>query len=570
MHEPEKRSFPMKMDRINRRSKIAETHDAITEGDYGSVPQRPFRHTEGGGSPRRGPVIRTSDFVAEPNPVRDNAPADDRFHGVSERLARLAATKASADAGRPAYGEPERERGVEASVPPRREHPASASAAGAQVDTPIIDAAMVIKAAWLNRWLILLTICVMGGLGGALSTLLPRQYTATTTLYFEPQENNLDTQQSAGLSQEMVLARIDSQAQILVSRRVLTAVAKDLGLETDPEFGGPPITTTANLADAITVQRQDNTYVVNLAVKSKDPQKAAVIANAAVKAFTTEQETAATGDYDSTASALDGRLEELAAQLKQAEQAVADFKAQNNIDTPAPTDPDQVKRTASLEELLLVAQSKTIAAKALYDAVSRYQVADLVTGGTPAEGIGNSSSALAQLQDQYAAAAANVSNLETKLGARHPQLIAARATLSSVQAAITGEVGRMTKAAQADYERAKAEEDSVAKSLSVQRALDNNKSGPLIDYRELRRKADAARDIYEAVLKRSRLSSQEQLLAKNNIRVISAAEAPIKPDGPRRAVLLAACTFGGLIGGFVLGLLVVVIRLFTNRVRSTA
>lgn len=558
----------MMMDRFNKRAKIAETSDAMTEHDYGSVPPRPFRQAQGSGSPRRGPVIRTSDFVTERYPVRDDPPPDDRFRDVSERLARLAATRASADPGRPTYGEPEREQGLEPPAAPRRDRMVSTAAAA--IDTPIIDAAMVLKAAWLNRRTILATICVMGCLGGALSTLLPRQYTATTTLYFEPQENSLDTQQSATMSQEMVLARIDSQAQILISRRVLAAVAKELKLEADAEFGGPPITTTAKLAKAINVQRQDNTYVVNLEVKSKDPQKAATIANAAVKAFTTEQQTAAAGDYDSTASALDGRLEQLAAQLKQAEQAVADFKAQNNIDTPAATDPDQVKRTASLEEMLLVAQSKTIAAKALYDAVSRFEVADLVTGGTPTDGIGTSSTALAQLQDQYAAAAANVSNLETKLGARHPQLIAARATLASVKAGITGEIGRMTTAAQADYERARAEENAVAKELSVQKALDNNKSGPLIDYRELRRKADSARDIYEAVLKRSRQSSQEQLLTKSNIRVISPAEAPLTADGPRRAVLLAACTFGGLVAGLALGLLFVVVRLFMNRVRSTA
>lgn len=435
---------------------------------------------------------------------------------------------------------------------------------------PIIDAAMVLGASWRHRWVILALAILMAGLGAAASTQLPRKYTATTTLYFDPQQVSLDDQPQASLSQEVVLARIDSQSQILISRRVLAAVARELNLGEDKEFGGPPVTTTAKLGKAVNVEREDNTYVVNLAVKSKDADKSANIANTIVKAFSAEQQNAAAGEYDSNTSALDGRLEELGSQLRQAEQAVAEFRARNNLEPAATTDPDQAKRTAALEEFLLTAQSKTIAAKARYDAVSRFEVADLVSGSAPEQGVTTSSTALSQLQQQYGVASANVSNLETKFGTRHPQLVAARATLSSVSGAIRGEITRMTTAAQADYERAKAEEDAVAKELSVQRALDNNKSGPLIEYRELRRRADAARGIYETVLKHSRQSSEEQRLVKSNVRVISPAEPPLQADGPSRSILLVACAFGGLVAGLMLGLLYAVIRLFITRARATA
>ncbi len=560
----------------------------MTDDDHGSA--RPGQQSPAAGvdAPRRGPVIRTSDFVTAPRPTPEPAAAaapTDSPSPVSDRLRRLA--RDPSDYYRPEPQEPpepEAAAAEPAPSPPRAARPEPARAplrvavteippiktvpSGIAAEPPIIDAAMVLRAGWTHRFVILALVILMAGLGGAASTVLPRKYTATTTLYFDPQDVSLDGQQGPGLSQEVVLARIDSQSQILISRRVLSAVANELKLADDREFGGPPVTVTAKLGKAVTVQREDNTYVVNLAVKSKDAEKSANIANTIVKAFTAEQQNAAAGDYDNNTTTLDGRLKELESQLRQAEQAAADFRARNNLEPAATTDPDQAKRTAALEELLLAAQSKTIAAKARYDAVSRFQVADLVAGNAPSDGAASSSTTLAQLQQQYGTAAANVSNLETKLGTRHPQLVAARATLDSVSAAIRSEIARMTTAAQADYERARAEEDAVAKELSVQRALDNNKSGPLIEYRELKRKADAARDIYETVLKHSRQTSEEQRLVKSNVRVISAAEPPLQADGPPRSILLVACTFAGLIAGLMLGLLYAVVRLFVGRARA--
>jgi uncharacterized protein involved in exopolysaccharide biosynthesis len=555
----------------------------MTEEDQGSVRKGQHGQTAGVDTPRRGPVIRTSDFVTAPRAVRPQAP-DPQDHGpVSERLARLARDPRDAwpHEGETVERQPER---THAPEPPARAAPdfeqrvaaPSEAATVAQPripapEQPIIDAGMILAAAWRHRLVILVLVVLLAALGGFASTMLPRKFSATATLYFEPRQVRIDDPSPPPLQQEAVLAMIDSQSQILVSRRVLAAAARDLALAKDPEFGGVPAAMSARLSKAVTVEREDNTYVVNLTVKSSDADKSAAIANGIVKAFTTEQEQAAAGDYDSTSTALDTRLSDLAAQLKQAEQAAADFRVQNNIESAATEDPDQAKRTASLEELLLTAQSRTIAAKARYDAVSKFQVADLVAGAAPAEGVATTSSnTLTQLQQQYGNAAATVSNLETKLGSRHPQLVAARATLSSVSDAIRGEIGRMTTAAQADYERARAEEDAVARELSVQKALDNNKSGPLIEYRELRRKADAARQIYETVLKRSRQSSEEQRLVKSNVRVISPAEPAIQADGPSRSILLVACTFGGLIAGLMLGLLYAVIRLFISRVRASA
>ena len=551
----------------------------------------------GGDKPRRGPVIRTSDFVttvskapSTPAPDADDelratrarieremaraqaGRRDDRpspaTEPLSERLARLA-PDAAHNRLEPPDDRPEQ---------PRREpnptHPIPVPVRPDAVEAgqgPLLDAAMVVQATWHNRRVAAALILGLAILGGAASPFVPRKYTASTTLYFDPQRIRLDdTQGGSIISQEAVLAIIDSQAQILSSRRVLSATAKTLGLATDPEFGGQPAQTTAKLAKAIDVAREASTYVVDLTVKSKNPERAAEIANTIVATFLKEQQQTSDGIYSTANATLDGRLSDLGEQLRQAEQAVADYKAQHAIDAANAAEEARQpsltpSRTDQLQTLLIAAQGKTIAAKAKYDAASKFQIGDLASGNLPAEG---ATSALLQLQQQYSAAAATVSSLETRLGARHPQLQAARASMTGLSSALQREVTRMITAAQAEYERAQKEEDGIARQLAAERAADNNQANQLIEYRELQRKADSIREIYQTVLKRTRQTGEEQRLDQSNIRVISPAEAPIQADGPSRAVLTVGCVLGGLVLGLMLAIVYSVTRLFMSRQRS--
>lgn len=582
----------------------------MADDENGAAPRGQESPAPDVGLRRRGPVIRTTDFVTpeprDPRPPTPPAPGADappspnfraaldavadpaetpresqRLPGLSERLARLAPSfNRTPDevADRSVGHQPAPDRMVErrTEMPPPPPSPPAAPVAQTVVlegpRQPLLDAGMVMGSAWRHRKMVLLLVVGMAVLGGLASPFLPRKFTSTTTLYFDPQQVKLSDGSNSPppMSQEAVLAIIDSQSQILVSRRVLTSVAQTMGLDKDKEFGGTPAATGAKLAKSVLVERQPNTYVVNLSVKSKDAEKSATIANTIVSSFLKEQQASAEGAYDSANTTLGGRLGALGEEVRGAEQAVADYKTQNNIDdNMVSTAPGTAaKRSDQLETLLLTAQGKTIAAKARYDAIAKFQIADLSNGNaSPADA---SSNALLQLQQQYATAAANVSSLETKLGARHPQLLAARATLEGVSAAVRREITRLITSAQADYDRAQKEEDAVAKELAVQKALDNNLSGRLIEYRELQRKANAAREIYETVLKRTRQTGEEQRLLTSNVRVISQAEAPIQADGPSRTILMVGCIFGGLVLGLMFGILYAVIRLFTGRSKSRA
>jgi uncharacterized protein involved in exopolysaccharide biosynthesis len=112
----------------------------------------------------------------------------------------------------------------------------------------------------------------------------------------------------------------------------------------------------------------------------------------------------------------------------------------------------------------------------------------------------------------------------------------------------------MVVAARSAYESAQKEEADLLKELNVQKASQATNSTALIELSELERKAKAARDVYEAVLKRSEETAAEMSLYTSNVRVVAEAFPPQAPDGPGRKVLLMAGAFGGGLFGLGLGI----------------
>ncbi|WP_183700700.1 GumC family protein [Rhizobium sp. BK049] len=485
----------------------------------------------------RSPVIRPDDF-ARPEPK----PAPPPFVPPSARVAdiRRSEPPSAAAAEPPAALEP-----PVANVPLQD---TSAPAAA------LLDLRSSIAAIWSRR-LVVFVLALFGAVGGGVvAPLIGQKFTAVSSLYFDPRQIGLAEAgaQSSGPSPEMISALIDSQVQILTSGNVLRRVVEAMKLDQDPEFNGGRTDGAAvigALQKALVITRQTGTYVVSLAATTNDPEKSAKLANQVVTSFTEEENSASNGLYENTSSTLDGRLADLRQKVLEAEQAVETFRADNDM---AATEGNLIsdQRLVSLNTLLVTAQEKTIQAKARADAVANLRVEDIVAGSQAEGGV---TSPLVSLRQQYAAQAAAVGSLESQMGTRHPRLQAARSSLQSIAGEIRGELQRLATSAKGEYEQAKAAEDSVAKELAVQKALQATTSDKQVELNELQRKATAARDIYETVLKRSSQTSEEQNLSQSNIRVISPAEPPVKADGPGKKILMVAGIIGGFLAGFFLG-----------------
>lgn len=428
----------------------------------------------------------------------------------------------------------------------------------------VVDLQFVFSSAWKRRKAILAGAVVCGLLGGAMTTLLSKNYSAAVTLYFDPQKLAVElVDGDRSTSPEVLNATIDSQTRIITSYSVLENVAKNLKLTADPEFVGKPSgnvtadmnTVVSNLQRHVEVSRQDNTYIFQVKVKANTPEKSADIANAVVAAYLTDTRLNAESSYGSVNAGLVGRLTDLRQAVIAAEAEVRDFTSKNDLYAVGG---DQIadKRLQSLDDLLVTAQHKTIAAKAQLDTVSKLDIDNVLIADSGGDSGG--SRTIADLRNQYANLSANVSSLTERLGPRHPQLQSAKASLEDVKRQIRAELERMAVAARNAYQSAQREEADLVKEMNVQKASQATNSTALIELSELERKAKAARDIYEAVLKRSEETSAQKSLYESNVRIVAQAIPSQMPDGPSRKALLIAGVFGGGVLGLGLGIMAAV------------
>ena len=436
-------------------------------------------------------------------------------------------------------------------------------------EEPFFDFRTLLTAVF-RSWLLILVLTLAGMvLVGLSTTLLSSKYTASTSLFFDPTQLTIawDGQSANNTNTQSAGALINSQIEVLISNVVLREVVGKLSLDKDPEFtagteGDDAVTRAVGaLRKAINISRVGDSYVVSLSVTTGDPVKSADIANAVAESFMNYEDEAATGNYLSFTASLDQRLEVLRNKAFAAEKAVEDYRAKNDLVTAGGVLISD-ERLAALNSALVQAEQRTIEARARADAASRLSFESAVAGANDAE---VSSSTLLQLRQQYSSAAAELDRLRISLGARHPALAAAEATLAGVRREITQELRRISTNAQTSLSQAEKAQDEIASELAAQKALKLSNSPYQAELDNLELQAATARSIYEAVLTRTRQTNEDLENAFSNVRVLGKAEPPLTADGPGRTMLLVGGMIGGAMFGFGLGLVIAIgIRLVHN------
>lgn len=432
---------------------------------------------------------------------------------------------------------------------------------------------------WRRRiWIALGTLAGLIAAVAFLALVTPR-YTAVAQLLIDPNDlrvvDNAVTTSNA--MSDATTAYVESQTRVLTSDNVLRRVIETKGLDKDPEFvqpasilglarefitarlglsaapqGDPVVQTLQALATQVTARRQERTYVVDLSVVTRDPDKSAMIANAIVAAYLEDQANARTTAAKRATDALQGRLQELKDRVREAENRSETFKAQNNIVTAS----GQLVSEQQLSELtnqLTLAGAKADEAKARLDQIELLRKGKLDTGAT-AEAV--QSQTMAALRAQQAEVLRRRAELTARLGARHPSIADINAQANDLQQLIDREVTRLAQAARGDYERAQATRQALLARLNglKQDAVTTNQA--LVRLRELEREVEASRAVYQSFLVRSRETSEQERVNTTNVRVLAEANVPSKRSFPPRSliVLAVALAFGAAAGaglGFV-------------------
>ena len=418
-----------------------------------------------------------------------------------------------------------------------------------------IDFSKICSVLWRGRATILYTTAAALIVAVLFILLAPHQFMATTQIFIDPTDLRAvasDVTATNPTSDEALL-QVDSQVRVLTADTVLRRVVAAEALDNDPEFaGGESLLTALGLANSavpadktlvalnelkrcVLVKRAEHTYVVDVSVVSKDPQKAARLANALAAAYLMEQTEVRADAAHRISQSLSSRLKELQNRVLESEERVETYKASNNIVGANGQLVDE-QQLSDLNNQLAAARARTAEAKARLDQIESVQQSKGAIGAFP-EAL--QSQTIATLRSQYAEIMRRQAEQTTSLGARHPAVVEIEAQAERLRRVIEDEINRVALSARGAYQSAQADDQALSNNLEALKHTANTTNEAMVGLRELERDVQASRAVYEAFLVRARETGEQERLDTKNIRVISRANLPLNRSWPPSNLIIA-------------------------------
>lgn len=423
-----------------------------------------------------------------------------------------------------------------------------------------------------RRWKTIVGTAVVLGLAAlAYAVITPSLYTATAQLLIDPRDRVVVTNDvnPGALSPDGGVTQVESQVRVIESDTVLSRAIGETGLDKDPEFGaattgivgrtvralretilGPQPERAIDargqsldrLRRKLAVKRADKVFVVDVIVTTTDPDKSARIVNAIAKSYLSDQSEARAEGAKRASGELRARLDDLRSAVNQADMRLEDYKARNGLIASSGRLVGEQQLTDS-NARLVAARTRTAEARARLQGVKDARGRPFAAGATP-EAI--QSSVIDRLRGQYAELASKEADLRTNLGERHPFIAATRAQMQDVKLLIDGELNRIAQAAEAEYQRAQANERTLTADLDKLQKQSAVSAQSSIRLRELERDVEASRTVYNSFLVRSRELKEQTGIDTTNARVITWARPPADASWPPRLFLIVAASLAGL------------------------
>ena len=471
-------------------------------------------------------------------------------------------------------------------------HCTSASSGAADVDLRALLLMM-----WRRRYLFIAFILAGIALGFVAMRMITPEYTPRTIILLDGQapQNPMDKLDRVLGSGAYDGALVMNELEILRSGSMVRSVIKRLDLMADPEFNprfknasgagdafrkfsvyGEELENvphsgveqdiddaSARFMDRLRVRSISGSYAIQVEFVSDDPRKAALIANKISDMYIEQRFADEYQETEKITDTLDGRLDGLRSDLRAAEEKVERYRAAHNL-------LEGQKSTFSAEQLsqlnTQLIQAKTEQARAQ----SRLQqIQDLSGDHKALEAIADDgpNSLVRELKGQKAALEAEISQLSSRYGEKHPEMINRRRKIAEIRQSLRDEVANLDRAAEGDMDFAAARIAVLKQEIIAITDQIHENNGAMIGLRELEREADVARHVFDVFLASYKRSDEQKNMQEAQARVISYARVPRNPSFPSKPLIFA---LAGLLSIFLALIAAIMVEKLDNSYRSGA
>ncbi len=452
-----------------------------------------------------------------------------------------------------------------------------------------LDPRSLLRALWRRKFILVVTIVVITGAAVAYVQSVTPRYYAEALVRIQNAETEVIDIPELGRAFELDASTIQSELELITSRAFVGRIVDQLGLVQDSEFnsllnndetvadkinhvvaGGisfakgliglgadrsePATAPTSDSVRTRVIQSFEKRYgvaqvgkshVLQIGFSSEDPEKAAQIANAVADTYIQIQLETKFAATERATSWLRARVDELRAQVIEAERKVVEFQSREGIIGEQRVDP-VAQQIGQINAQLAEAQAARAEAEARYNQVQRLLQSSA--------GLGAAANVLkSPMLDQLRSMEADLNRRQAELsgvyGERHPQMQTLASEAASMRSKQLEEVRRIVSDLENEVAVARARESELRRNVNGLRAQVQGEEQSSVAMRDLERDAASARQVYEVFLNRLSEVVEAHGLQEADAVVISPANIPLDPAYPSKKLwVILAFGASGMLG----------------------
>jgi polysaccharide biosynthesis transport protein len=398
----------------------------------------------------------------------------------------------------------------------------------------LAQASCILRAYWKHS---LVTLLVLTSVAAVAIKLMPKIYVATATLIVN--RENKDPLAGRDLPTVDGGTYIPTQIELIMSRSVLEPVVDRLNLGADKEFSrgyvGPPAAlkevVTKYLRAALEVQQGAGSQLLYITASSHRPGEAADIANAVTDEYLKQNRQRTNDPAGERAQRYSKELLELRDKAAAAQDRLTEFRQQHGMtEVEGATFDQEGAALADLQNKLLDAQNQ------------RRQLEAHQLDANASSDAALDSPAVQALRGKLAVQEAEMAELRTTLGPKHPKVMELQSEMDATRRSLAKEVESISANGSVQLTRARELEAKYQNAVNTERArllerraIQDQSSKLLLEQQSAQATYKKALDGYDQIVFAS-------VGNYSDVTLVSRALVPVKSDKPNKfKFFLMAC-----------------------------
>ncbi|MCE9616181.1 MAG: polysaccharide biosynthesis tyrosine autokinase [Lentisphaerae bacterium] len=312
---------------------------------------------------------------------------------------------------------------------------------------------------------------------------------------------------------------------------------------------------------AVDAKPVKDSRLIDITAEHADPNIAAQIANTTAEQFIRQNLDRRSDAASEAVAWLSEQVESQRQKLSKSENALRDYRDKTRTVSLEQRQDIVVAKLKAINEALTAAEMEGIAARTGWQALEENWASNT---NPQSIAVIATDPIVSAVREQLLSKRADVSALTIRYKAGHPAMKQAQNELTELEQKFTNACEEARVHIRARYTLAQANEEALRQALRLQEEQALSLDRLLMQYDELKRNADADRDLYDALLTRLKETDVAGKLETNNLRLIDRAHVPENPFKPNKVANVTRGALGGLVLGLMLSL---VVHLGDDRVR---